>query len=120
MKIKLIYFFVFLLGFGAIGYGLYENNKAGVHQGGESVSQEKSIEEISYVGHEGTDALTILREEASVDAENGFVTAINGRKADASKEFWAFYVNGKQAEVGAGEYLTKDSDQIVWKIEQYK
>lgn len=52
--------------------------------------------------------------------QNTFVTAIDGREAMADKrEFWAFYVNGKQAEVGAGTYIIKNNDTIEWKIETY-
>lgn len=75
--------------------------------------------EITYEGKEGVNALTLLRGKATVEDEHGFVTSINGRKADESHEFWAFYVNGKQAEVGAGEYVTSDTDVIEWKIETY-
>ncbi len=52
--------------------------------------------------------------------ENAFVTAIDGKVADQTKrEFWAFSVNGKQAEVGAGSYKIKNNDTIEWKIETY-
>jgi len=52
--------------------------------------------------------------------ENAFITAINGRMADENKrEFWAFYVNGVQAQVGAGTYVVKNNDTIEWKIETY-
>ena len=52
--------------------------------------------------------------------ENAFITAINGRMADPNKrEFWAFYVNGVQAQVGAGTYVVKNNDTIEWKIETY-
>ena len=52
--------------------------------------------------------------------ENAFITAINGRMADTNKrEFWAFYVNGVQAQVGAGTYVVKNNDTIEWKIETY-
>lgn len=52
--------------------------------------------------------------------QNTFVTAIDGREADTDKrEFWALYVNGKQAEVGAGIYIVKNNDKIEWKIETY-
>ena len=54
------------------------------------------------------------------EKEMAFVTSINDRLADDSKhEFWAFYVNGKQAEVGAGSYIVKQGDTIEWKIETY-
>lgn len=52
--------------------------------------------------------------------QNTFITAIDGREAQADKrEFWAFYVNGKQATVGAGTYIVKNNDTIEWKIETY-
>lgn len=52
--------------------------------------------------------------------QNTFVTSIDGRAAETTKrEFWAFYVNGKQAPVGAGTYIVKNNDTIEWKIETY-
>lgn len=52
--------------------------------------------------------------------ENAYITAIDGRGAsDSGREFWAFYVNGKQAEVGAGSYKVKNNDTIEWRIETY-
>lgn len=75
----------------------------------------------SYTGEDGKDALRILQEKTSIEQDtSGLVTAINGRKADtAKKEFWAFYVNGKMAQVGPKEYVTKKGDEITWKVENY-
>ncbi len=54
------------------------------------------------------------------EKENAYITEIDGRLAsETNKEFWAFYVNGKQAQVGAGSYLIKNNDTIEWKIETY-
>ncbi len=74
-----------------------------------------------YSGEDGKDALRILQEKTKVEQEkSGLVSSINGRKADPKKkEFWAFYVNGKFAQVGPAEYQTKDTDRIEWKIEHY-
>ncbi len=73
---------------------------------------------------DGETALQLLNNTHKVDAkgqnENAFVTAIDGAAADNSKEFWSFYVNGKQAEVGAGSYVLKNNDTIEWKIEAFK
>lgn len=80
---------------------------------------------VAYDGVEGKTALELLRvkDPAAVtqgEGANAFVTKINGYEASASKkEFWAFYVNGKQAAVGAGSYITKSGDKIEWKIETY-
>ena len=58
--------------------------------------------------------------ETNGTGKNAFITKINSREADNTKhEFWAFYVNGKQAQVGAGSYILHQSDKIEWKIETY-
>lgn len=72
----------------------------------------------------GSTALQLLTSTHKVilkgEKENAFVTIIDGRTASvANKEFWSFYVNGKQALVGAGSYIVKDNDTIEWKIETY-
>ncbi|MCX6732061.1 MAG: DUF4430 domain-containing protein [Candidatus Roizmanbacteria bacterium] len=72
----------------------------------------------------GSTALQLLNSAHKVvtkgQKENAFVTAIDGYTANSeNKEFWAFYVNGKQAEVGAGSYVIKNHDTIEWKIETY-
>jgi hypothetical protein len=72
----------------------------------------------------GTTALQVLSSTHKVMAngekENAFVTTIDGRTASGEdREFWAFYVNGKQAQVGAGSYFVKNNDTIEWKIETY-
>jgi hypothetical protein len=81
-------------------------------------------QQLSYRGQEGKTALEILRSVAQVEAKgegvNAYVTKINGYTAsEANKEFWAFYVNGQSSQVGAGSYVTKATDTIEWKIEQY-
>ena len=72
----------------------------------------------------GSTALQLLTSRHKVvskgEKENAYVTAINGRVAsETGKEFWAFYINGKQAQVGAGSYFVKNNDTIEWKIETY-
>ena len=72
----------------------------------------------------GKTALGLMKEKAKVvtkgDGVNAYVTEINGVTAQESKkEYWAFYVNGKLAEVGAGSYKLKQGDKIEWKIEKY-
>ncbi len=80
--------------------------------------------EVSYQGVAGKTALELLQEldptaTTSGEGANAFVTAIGGREADQSKEFWAFYVNGEQAAVGAGSYEMADGDEITWKLEAF-
>lgn len=73
---------------------------------------------------EGETALDLISKVASVSAsgvkENAFITGINNRMADSSKnEFWEMIINGKSAEVGAGSYQVNDGDQIEWKISKF-
>lgn len=76
---------------------------------------------ISYQGKEGVDALTLLKENNEVEQNaSGLVTTIAGRKAEDSKrEYWAFYINGKMAAVGPADYVTKDTDKLEWKVDNY-
>lgn len=78
---------------------------------------------VTYMGEDGMSAYQILVEKEHAWLENdssGLIISINGRKADPDKkEFWAFYVNGEMAQVGAAEYITKGTDKIEWKIETY-
>lgn len=88
------------------------------------VPQEKTQvapDTFSYQGQDGVTALELLEEKTTITkTSSGFVTAINGRQAeDSQQEFWAFYVNGRAAQVGANEYITSNSDKIEWKIETY-
>lgn len=74
---------------------------------------------ITYAGQDGKNALELLQQKHSVDVSaQGFVNAIDGRKP-GDHEFWALYVNGKQAEVGAKEYVSKSNDAIEWKLESF-
>lgn len=79
---------------------------------------------LSYPGESGVTALDLLGRyavyEASGEGENAFVTSINGRDADSSKnEYWALYHNGEFAQVGAGSLVTEDGDTITWQIELF-
>lgn len=52
--------------------------------------------------------------------ENTYVIAIGNVTADPSKkQYWAFYINGKLAIIGAGSYQLRPNDHIEWKIETY-
>jgi hypothetical protein len=80
---------------------------------------------VSYAGVEGKTALELLKEKdpnmvTKGEGANAYVTTINGYTAkDAKKEYWAFYVDGKLSDTGAGAYTTKAGDKIEWKIATY-
>jgi hypothetical protein len=72
----------------------------------------------------GETALQLLQKTTNVQKKdvgpNAFIIEINGKKAEQSvREYWAFYVNNKLAEVGAGSYQLKPNDSVLWKVEKY-
>ncbi|WP_240644182.1 DUF4430 domain-containing protein [Antribacter gilvus] len=81
--------------------------------------------EWSYAGETGRTALELLLEsdpsaEISGEGEMAYVTGIDGRVADqAANEFWALYVDGEMATVGAGALVTEDGQEITWKLETF-
>lgn len=76
--------------------------------------------QLSYQGEDGKNALTLLKRHAQVQTKHysfgDLVTSINGTAGNGPK-YWTFYVNGKQSSVGAGSYITKNSDKIMWKLQ---
>src|SRR4030043_862061 len=55
--------------------------------------------------------------EKTGEGKDAFVTAINGEKADSSKnEYWELIINGKSSQVGAGSYVVRDGDKIEWRL----
>jgi hypothetical protein len=79
------------------------------------------ITQISYHGENGVNALKLLDEKAKVQSKHysfgDLVTAIDGVSGNGPK-YWIFYVNNKEASVGAGSYITKSSDVITWKLQK--
>ena len=75
---------------------------------------------LTYQGQDGKTALELLesvaKTEKSGEGENAYITSINGVKADSTKEYWAFSINGEASMVGAGSYVTKSSDVIKWDL----
>ena len=79
---------------------------------------------VTYKGQSGETALALLQKIAKVDmtgtGDNAYVTGINGVSADSTKkQYWEFDINGTSASVGAGSYVTKDTDTITWKLSTY-
>jgi len=76
---------------------------------------------VSYQGVDGQNALALLKSGHKVETQKfsfgELVTSIDGVKAPAT-DFWAFSVNGKLADVGAGDYQTKSTDTLTWQLEK--
>ena len=85
------------------------------------VSSTKVEKTFSYDGEDGKSAYEILTNKTTIKLDkSGLITSINNISANNDKkEFWAFYVNDKMAMVGPKELMTKNSDKIVWKLENY-
>jgi len=94
-----------------------------------TVSQKISIKEFSKTYDkikvvEGISALELLQQTTKTktkgEGRNAFITSINGREADGNKnEFWSFEINGKEAMIGAGSYILKPQDTILWTIKKF-
>ncbi len=80
--------------------------------------------EIKYTLPSPQTALQLLSKTNTIKTKgagnDAYITSIDGREAAAkNKEFWAFYINGKQSQVGAGSYIIQNEDSLLWKIEKY-
>jgi len=116
-----------LLLIGAIVTAVYLIQSDRVSKDAEQSEQEilgtNDSKQITYQGKEGITALKLLEQAAKIKTsgtgEMAFVTSINGVVADSTKEFWSFNINGEPALVGAGSYITKDSDTITWELTSF-
>lgn len=90
----------------------------------DDASESDEAQELTYPGQDGRTALELLLEadpsaEVTGEGDQVFVTAIGGRAADPTGEFWALYVNGEPSSVGAGSLVTQEGDEITWKLETF-
>jgi len=119
----IIYVISAIMTIGIIGTALYFY-QANIDS---KLQQDKSIpvasKQITYDGKEGVTALALLKQKAKIvtsgTGEGAFVTSINGLAAKEKNQYWAFNVNGEPAVVGAGSYVTKNSDVITWKLSSF-
>jgi hypothetical protein len=101
-----------------ISTGIYAHDRQGNVQ--TITNAQHQITQISYNGQNGVNAYVLLQKHATVQAKHysfGYlVTSIDGVIGNGPK-YWTFYVNGKEAAVGASLYITKNSDTISWKLQ---
>ena len=65
------------------------------------------------------DAGDITFESKNYPGMGQFIYSINGVKSDGSN-YWIFYVNGKEAQIGVSNYKLNEDDQIEWRYEKSK
>jgi hypothetical protein len=105
---------------GLIGFGIVNQDKNTDTTTTASPTASVNKELISYQGQDGQKAIDVLKASHTVVTEDSsfgpFVKGIDGLVAD-SAHYWAFYVNGQYATIGAHQYDSKSSDLIEWKYE---
>lgn len=101
------------------GCGLTRTIQIPVLNSNISLTGANTSDDVSYAGQDGKNVLELLQQNHSVDVSaQGFVNAIDGHKP-GDHEFWAYYVDGVQAAVGAKDYQSKTNETIVWKLESF-
>ncbi len=115
-----IFIIVVIIALIGVGYAFTRTAKAPVTESQQQTSQQTAANGISYHGMDGRNALDLLRvfhQVTTKDTSYGpMVTTIDNVTPDKN-HYWAFYVNGKLADVGAQQYITKNSDLIEWKLD---
>lgn len=105
------------------GIFLYNQNNKSDDTKKETTTNKTVNNTVTYKGKDGITALALLEDAATIETsgtgENAYVTSINGTAANPTNQFWAFEVNGTAAAVGAGSYVTKSTDTIVWKLSSF-
>ncbi len=83
-------------------------------------NSQHQVTQLSYSGKNGINAFTLLQQHAQVGYKHysfgNFVTSIDGVVGNGPK-YWTLYVNGRQSNVGASAYITKNSDTITWELQ---
>ncbi len=107
---------IFLLGGGILTYAT-----VATHSDAQTVTNaQHQLTQISYRGQNGVDGLTLLKRHATVGVKHysfgDLVTSINGVSGNGPK-YWTFYINGKEASVGAGSYISKNTDTLKWVLQ---
>lgn len=112
----------------ALGFAIltYQNSRKNPEVKGTQEQKQEEIEVINpylitYQGQDGKTALEILKTKATIETKQSsfgeYVDKINDIKGGTDNKYWIFYVNGKMAEIGAQDYITKATDVIEWKFE---
>lgn len=101
------------------GFVLANRNR---NQSAASTNPTNSSQAISYACEEGKTAYAILAAKYPVETkETSFgkqVVAIAGT-TPAPNQYWAFYVSGSLAPVGADAYTCAGNELVEWKLESF-
>ena len=110
-----------VLAIAALGFGgwAYTANLPS-HKVAVITNAQHQVTQLSYHGVNGQTALALLKKHAVVATKHysfgDMVASINGTEG-AGPKYWTFYINGKEASVGAGTYITKSTDTLSWRLQ---
>ena len=83
----------------------------------DTVNDKEILKEDGKIGKDGLEKY--LKENHKAKFEDGMMTELEGIKQDKEKsQYWMYYVNGEMADVGIGDYVPKENDQIEFRFEQ--
>jgi hypothetical protein len=109
-----------VLGFSAWGVAFQTHQKTNIINTAPTDRTSVPTTYVSYLGLNGKTALELLKSHAKVQTKSSslgdFVVAINGNDG-GRKKYWLYFVNHKEADVGAATYITKNGDLVEWKLE---
>jgi len=99
-----------------------KNRSASEPTATESTSAATTVSTVDYQCEAGKTAYTVLDEQFEVNAQDTpygkQVMGIAGN-TPSGNQFWAFYINGQSATVGADSYQCTGTEQIEWKVEPF-
>lgn len=80
--------------------------------------KELSKKDLSF--KDGDSLFDVLKENYSIEDDDGMITAIDGHAQDAkNNKYWVFTINDEQVNVGAKDAKLKNGDRVVFKLEQF-
>jgi hypothetical protein len=90
---------------------------------GDANEQIVASDKVEYQGVDGKSALELLKQYHNAEIKSysfgDMVVGIDGKVPD-DKHFWAMYINDQFSQVGASQYITKNSDTIKWQMDEIK
>ncbi len=98
-----------------------EKQEVSVHLEISQNNGEKSLSNKDFSVEKGTMLMEALKENFNVEENDGYITSIEGVKADESKkQAWMYTINGEEASVGADQYELKEGDKVVFDMHKWE
>ncbi len=77
----------------------------------------KEISSKTITFKEGDTVYEALKQNFSIEDQDGFITTIDGKAQDqAANKYWMYTINGKEASKGAKEIQLKAHDTIIFNL----